>query len=161
MDTQRRENMKLNFIHISLIQSRLCHCYLKYPTLTRHCQKRRITNYSVLINKNGTSAPVFILLLPLVLTMEKNAGEFTNSLLVSSQIHSYTHVPALLYSLGAMLQLGAEIPHLSTQEEPTFSHSPKGRFISLSVTSKTFFISLNRSAMNSNKEKKNPLYSVT
>lgn len=87
----------------------------------------------------------FYFIAPLVLTMEKNAGEFPDSLLVSSQIHSYTHIPALLCSLAVMLQLGAEISHLYTQEEPTFSHSPKGRSVSLSVTSKTFFMSLNRS----------------
>lgn len=69
--------------HLTLIQSRLCHCYLKYLIPTRQCQKWRITNYSLRIYKNGTSAPAFILLLPLVLTMEKSAGEFTNSLLHS------------------------------------------------------------------------------
>lgn len=85
-NSQKRENIKLNLIliiYLTLIQSRLCHCCLKYPTPTRHCQKWKITNYSLLINKNGTSAQAFILLLFSIVSTKRSVGEFTNSLLHS------------------------------------------------------------------------------
>lgn len=139
-NSQKRENIKLNLIliiYLTLIQSRLCHCCLKYPTPTRHCQKWKITNYSLLINKNGTSAQAFILLLFSIVSTKRSVGEFTNSLL-----HSWpccaTWEPAAVW--------GRNFTSLHP-EEPTFSHSPKGRFVSLTVTSKIFFMSLNRLEM--------------
>lgn len=116
-NSQKRENIKLNLIliiYLTLIQSRLCHCCLKYPTPTRHCQKWKITNYSLLINKNGTSAQAFILLLFSIVSTKRSVGEFTNSLLHSCPC------------CATMLQFGAEISHLSTQKNHPSPTHPKG-----------------------------------
>lgn len=82
MNTQKRENIKLHLIHISLwskADSVTVTWSIPHPQDTARNGELQITLFSS--TKMGHLHQ--LLLLPLVLTMEKSVGEFTDSLLHS------------------------------------------------------------------------------